>query len=142
MPRPILLALALAVLPAVAVADTKCPPRVTAAAKKTFPKATLVTCARHGSGYEAKLEKPDTSMVELDISANGEIEQIEEIIPVSDVPAAVSKAFAAKYGKATMLRAEKQTRADKRVSFEVAFKVGKSLKEATFRSDGTFVEEE
>ena len=41
-----------------------------------------------------------------------------------------------------ILRAEKQTKADTSVSFEVAFKAGKTLKEATFKDDGTFVEEE
>ena len=70
------------------------------------------------------------------------IEMIEEMIAISAIPAAVTKAFAAKYGKAELLTAEKQTKADKSVSFEIAFKTAKGTKEATFKADGTFVEEE
>jgi hypothetical protein len=74
-----------------------------------------------------------------DISATGQIEQIEEV--VACVPEAVTRAFAARYPKASMLKAEKQTRADHSITFELAFKTGKTVREATFRVDGTFVEE-
>ena len=57
------------------------------------------------------------------------------------VPEAVTRAFAARYPKASMLKAEKQTRADHSITFELAFKTGKTVREATFRVDGTFVEE-
>ena len=125
-----------------AAATTTCPVAVTDAAKKAFPDATVTKCVAEKSSFEVKMQKKDKSIVELDISASGQIEQIEEVVPVSSLPAAVTKAFAAKYGKATILRAEKQTKADKSVSYEVAFKSGKTLKEATFKEDGTFVEEE
>jgi hypothetical protein len=92
--------------------------------------------------FEVVMHRKDKSRVELDVTAKGVIEQIEETVPVSAVPAAVTKAFAARYPKASVLRAEKQTKADKSVSFELAFKVGASVKEATFKDDGTFVEEE
>ena len=138
----ILLAGSLASLPAIATADTACPTAVTEAAKKAFPDATLTKCIPEKSSFEVKMKKKDRSMVELDISAKGEIEQIEEIVPVASVPAAVAKAFATRYPKAKMLKAERQTKADKSTSFEVAFKKGKAQKEATFKEDGTFVEEE
>jgi hypothetical protein len=138
----VLFAAALASLPAIAVADTACPAAVTDAAKKAFPDATVTKCVAEKSSFEVKMQRKNKSMVELDISAKGEIEQIEEVVAVSAIPAPVTKAFAAKYPKATMLKAEKQTKADKSVSFEIAFKADKGMKEATFTADGTFVEEE
>lgn len=138
----LILAASLAALPTVALADTACPAAVTDAAKKAFTGATITKCVAEKSIFEVKMKKADGSMVELDISPKGEIEQIEEVVPVSSIPAAVTKAFAARYAKASLLKAEKQTKADKSVTFEVAFKVGKGMKEATFKEDGTFVEEE
>jgi len=132
----------LASIPASAVAAPACPAAVTDAAKKAFAGATITKCVAEKSSFEVKMKKADKTTVELDISAKGDIEQIEEVVPVASLPAAVTKAFATKYGKATILKAEKQTKADKSESFEVAFKVGKGLKEATFAADGTFVEEE
>ncbi|MDB4962708.1 MAG: hypothetical protein JWP01_2707 [Myxococcales bacterium] len=138
----LLFTVSVASLPAIAGADTACPAVVTDAAKKAFPDATLTKCTAEDSIFEVKLQKKDKSIIELDVSAKGEIQQIEEVVPVAAVPGAVTKAFAARYPKATMLKAEKQTKADKSVSFEVAFKVEKTVKEATFKADGTFVEEE
>lgn len=132
----------LASVPAIAVADTACPAAVTDAAKKAYPDAKLTKCIAEGAAFEVKMRKKDKTVVELDISAQGAIELTEEVVPVSTVPAAVTKAFSAKYPKATILKAERQTKADKSSSFEVKFKSGKGYKEATFKEDGTFVEEE
>ncbi|MDB4960804.1 MAG: hypothetical protein JWP01_803 [Myxococcales bacterium] len=138
----IMLVAALLSFPCIAGADTTCPSAVTDAAKKAYPQATITKCIAENTFFEVKMQKSDKSIVELDISAKGDIEQIEEVVPVSSVPAAVTKAFAARYPKATLLKIEKQTRSDKTITFEVAFKSGKTLKEATFKDDGTFVEEE
>ena len=128
--------------PLIAHAETACPTAVSDAAKKAFPDATISKCVAEKSIFEVVMKKKDKSRVELDVNAKGEIEQIEEIVPVSSVPAAVTKAFSARYPKSSLMRAEKQTKADKSISYEVAFKVGTAMKEATFKADGTFVEEE
>jgi hypothetical protein len=130
------------VAPIAAHAGRACPAAVTDAATKAVPDATITRCVAEHSIFEVVMHRKDKSRVELDVTAKGVIEQIEETVPVSAVPAAVTKAFAARYPKASVLRAEKQTKADKSVSFELAFKVGASVKEATFKDDGTFVEEE
>jgi len=137
-----LLAASLASLPALAAADPACPTAVTDAAKRTFPDAAITKCVAEKQGFEVKMQRKDKTVVELDISAKGEIEQIEEDVPVASLPAAVTRAFAARYPRATMLRAEKQRKADQSVSFEIAFKADKGKKEATFKADGTFVAEE
>lgn len=123
-------------------AETTCPAAVIDAAKKAYPDASITRCAPDEGNYEVKLTKKDKSKIELVITAKGDIEATEEVIAPSTLPEAVTKAFAAKYGKAQILKAEKETRADKSVTYEVAWKAGKSLKEATFKADGTFVEEE
>lgn len=140
--RTTLFAMICTFAPALAHAETGCPTAVTDAAKKAFPDATIAKCVAEKSIFEVVMKKKDNSRVELDVNAKGEIEQVEEVVPVSSVPQAVTKAFTARYPKSSLMRAEKQTKADKSVTFEVAFKVGTAMKEATFKDDGTFVEEE
>lgn len=141
--RTTVVAMLCSIAPAIANAEpTTCPSSVTDAAKKAFPDATIAKCVAEKSYFEVLMHKKDKSRVELDINAKGGIEQIEEIVPASSLPPAVTKAFAARYPKTSIMRAEKQTKADKSVTFEVAFKVGTAMKEATFKDDGTFVEEE
>lgn len=140
--RTSLFAMICSFAPALANAEATCPAAVTDAAKKAFPDAIITKCVAEKSIFEVVMKKKDKSRVELDVNAKGEVEQIEEMVPVSSVPQAVTKAFTARYPKASLMRAEKQTKADKSVTFEVAFKVGTAMKEATFKDDGTFVEEE
>jgi acyl-CoA synthetase (NDP forming) len=112
-----------------------CPKPVTEAIAKAYPKASVKACKAEGANFEARLANPD---VELDLAADGKILATEEKIAVDTLPDAVKKAFAAKYPKAKAERAEKETTADKKVSYEIKF--GKT--EATFAADGTFIEEE
>ena len=115
---------------------------MTSAATKAYPDATIRSCVAENASFEVKLARKDRTVVELDISAKGEIEQVEERIAVAALPAAVTQAFAGKYPKLTILSAEQQTKADHSVTYELAFKAGKARHEATFKSDGTFVEQE
>ena len=129
-----------------AAAPAPCPAAVTSAVDKKFPKSTVQVCkAEREDGhdqYEVKLTKADGSKVEVDVSPAGAILQTEEVVALDQVPAAVTKAFAAKYPKAKPTRAEKQTPATGKPSYELAFAVDGKRKEATFAEDGTFVEEE
>ena len=130
---------------AYAEAPKSCPATVTAAIDKAFPKATIGACkAEHEHGKditEVKLTRADGTKAEADVAADGTILQIEEVVGADTLPDAVKKAFAAKYPKAKADRVEKQT-AGKDVSYELAFATDKGRKEATFKADGTFVEEE
>lgn len=140
--RTSLVALACSLAPALSHAEPTCPAAVTDSAKKAFPTATITNCLAEKKFFEVRMQAKDKSRIELDITPSGVIEQIEEIVPISTVPVPVSNAFAARYPKSSLLRAEKQTKRDKSVTFELAFKVGATMKEATFKDDGTFVEEE
>lgn len=140
-----ILVLLLAAAPAYAEPPGGCPAAVTTAVKKAFPKATLGACkAEHEHGkdrFEVKLTKSSGEKVEVDVAPDGTVLQVEEKIAVDALPAAVKKAFAAKYPRAKMNGAEMQT-AGKDVRYEIAFTADKGRKEATFAADGTFVEEE
>jgi hypothetical protein len=127
------------------LASADCPKAITDAIAKAFPKATISACKaekEHGHDqFEAKIVKADGGKAEVDVAPDGKILQVEEVIPLDKVPAAVMKAFAAKYPKGKATRAEKQT-ADKTVTYEIAFDLGDQRKEATFDETGKFVEEE
>ncbi len=130
-------------LTSVASAET-CPAAVTAAVKKAFPDGTITKCAAHvekgQKHFEAKVSRGKATL-EIDVSPKGEILLIEEPIAVADLPAAVTRALAARYPKVKATRAEKMTKGAE-LSFEIAFQSEGRRKEATFKQDGTFVEEE
>ena len=93
--------------------------------------------------YEVKLETKEASKLELDISPEGAVLQTEEPAALDLVPKAVTAAFAAKYPKMKATRAAKQTKADGAITYELAFRDAQGKgHEATFKDDGTFVEEE
>ncbi len=141
------LALAFPMLATPASADPKpCPAAVTAAIDHAFPKATISKCVaetEHGhEQFEVKIVKADGGKAEVDVAADGKILQIEEKIAIDKVPAAVMKAFAAKYPKAKVDTAEKQTPSAGAPTYELAFASDAGRKEATFTEAGKFVEEE
>ena len=136
--RALATVLILAASSTVAAAD--CPSAVTDAVKKAFPDASVTKCVAEGKGFEVKLARKGAKL-EVDVSAAGEILMVEEPITIAELPAAVTKAMAAKYPKARASKAEKQT-ARKEISYEVDFVIDGTHKEATFKQDGTFVEEE
>ena len=127
------------------IAHADCPKAITDAVAKAFPKATITACKpekEHGHDqFEARIVKADGGKAEIDLAPDGKILQVEEIVPLDKVPAAVMKAFTAKYPKAKATRAEKQS-ADKTVTYEIAFDLGADHKEATFDETGKFIEEE
>jgi hypothetical protein len=108
--------------------------------------STLKACkAERADGvdqFEVKLVRKDKSVVDVDVSTDGKVLVIEEGIAIDKVPASVTKAFAARYPKATATAAEQQQVTGKGMRYELAFAVDGKRKEATFQADGTFVDEE
>ncbi|MEO7096600.1 MAG: PepSY-like domain-containing protein [Polyangiales bacterium] len=128
--------------PATAASGGSCPPAVTAAVTKAYPDATQKACeGEHEDGmdiFEVKLVMKDGSSAEVELSADGSILAMEEVVPASALPKAVADAFAAKYPGATAERVERITPTGKSVMFEIAF----AGKEASFSDTGAFIEEE
>jgi hypothetical protein len=129
-------------LVAVLSASPPCPQAVLDAAQKAQPGTKVASCKeeneRGKTQYEVKLE----NKIELDVSPDGKVLQTEEKVAVESVPKAVSSAFAARYPAAKASKAEKQTKADGSVTWELAFNDAKGKHEATFKADGAFLEEE
>ena len=123
-----------------------CPGPVLAAVERAFARSTISSCKterEHGrEQLEVKVVKADGAKVEVDVSPDGELLQTEETIALDQVPAAVMKAFAAKYAQAKVTTAEKQTPASGAPSYELGFATAKRRRAATFQQDGTFVAEE
>lgn len=145
-PKGLAMAVILRASASLVSAASECPPAVKAAAMKAHPDATVSACkeeTEHGkTQYEVKLTGKAGQKLELDVAPDGSILLTEEYVDLNSVPPTVISAFHGKYAGATPTRAEKQTTADGKVSYELAFSAGGKKKEATFTSDGTFVEEE
>jgi hypothetical protein len=123
-----------------------CPVVVKNAIDKAFPKASITRCKaereRGHDQFEVKLAKADGNNVEVDVTLDGKILQIEEKIAVGKVPASVMKAFAQRYPKAKLDAAEKQTPSGGDPIYELGFASDKGRAEASFKADGTFIGEE
>jgi hypothetical protein len=141
------LAFAMLIVPGLAVAKTDCPSPVKDAVKKAYPSSKVTACKEEKekgkTQYEVKIETKEAKKLELDVSPEGSVLLTEQEIAPGSVPKAVLAAFDAKYPKTKAAKAEKQTKADGTITYELAFKDAKGKKhEATFKEDGTFVEEE
>jgi hypothetical protein len=148
-----LYALTFALLGAAAVAvgaktaAAPCPSAVKDAAMKAYPASKVTACKQENEKgkvqYEVKLTTTEKKKLELDISPEGSVLLTEEPAAMSTVPAAVTAAFAAKYPKMKAASADKQTHPDGTVTYELGWKDAKGKHHAaTFKDEGTFVEEE
>ena len=137
----------LSLVAAVAHAHASCPGAVKAGVAKAYPGSKLVACKHEiedgREQYDARAKRRDGVIVELDVSTTGDVLETEAPIALGDVPAAVTAAFATRYPKTKAARAVKDVLAAGDVFYELAFAAGKHKeKEAKFKDDGTFVEEE
>ncbi|MDP9122635.1 MAG: PepSY-like domain-containing protein [Acidobacteriota bacterium] len=142
------LAIALLVTPGLAAAKTAgCPAPVKDAAMKAYPASKVTACKEEKekgkTQYEVKLQTKEAKKLEMDISPEGTVLLTEEAVATSAVPAAVMSAFDTKYSKMKPAKADRQTKPDGTITYELAWKDAKGKKhEATFKEDGTFVEAE
>lgn len=132
---------------AVALAATNtCPAPVTAAINKAYPASTVTSCKKEvekgTTQYEVKVTTKQASKIEVDVTPDGKILQTEEKVSLEAVPKAVMDGFTAKYKDAKATGAEKQTKADGSIQYELKFGAGKQKKEVTFSESGKFLEEE
>jgi len=123
-----------------------CPQSVTQAVLKAHAGAVVNACKQETEDgkiqYEVKITLTDGKRAELDVDPEGKILLTEEYVDLAAVPPAVMSAFAAKFPGAKATKAEKQTSADGKMTYELAFGTGAAKKEATFTADGALVEEE
>jgi hypothetical protein len=116
------------------------PAAVVAAASKQYPGAHMSNWTKETEDgkttYEASM-KDGSSKRDLVFAENGALFAVEEVIPVSDLPAAVKKAILGEFPGASLRKAEKICHGDE-VQYEVA--LGRaSVKEVLLTPDGRIV---
>jgi len=123
-----------------------CPAAVKAAALEGRAGASIASCKaeteKGKTQYEVKVALRDKRTLEIDVTPDGKVLKTEEKIAVSEAPAAVAAGLRAKYRDAKIEGVERQELADGSVQFEVKFRAGKTVKEATFDALGKLLEEE
>jgi hypothetical protein len=150
--RSALLVLTLAVLSAAfawsgeeKVPLDKLPQRVVKAVGAKFPKIKMVSAVKSTADgkttFEVTLKNGDYG-IDVVVTSEGKIMQIEKEMPFKDLPKPVSDAFNAKYPKATVKRVEELIKDDKTVSFELLIETtAKKTLEAYFDPMGKFLQE-
>jgi hypothetical protein len=123
-----------------------CPDAVKTAATKAHPGASVTKCRSENEKgavqYVVAMKTPDGRSVEVDASVDGRILKTEEAISVDKIPETVRRAFQSRYGDARAVSVEKETLADGKVDYEIAYWSGIRKKEITIAEDGTVIEEE
>ena len=97
------------------------PKAVSNAVKKKFPKAKVVSASKEledkKTVYEVTIEDGDQN-VQVTVTPEGEITEIEKEIAAKDLPKAVTEALDEKYPAATIKKAEEVTKG-KELTYEV-----------------------
>ena len=123
-----------------------CPPAVKDAAVKAHAGATVSSCAAEKENgrrqYSVRIVEAGGSPLELDVSPDGAILKTEQQVAFETLPSAVAAAFKGRYPEAKVSATEKQSGADGKIVYEIAFATGKKVREASFAEDGTFIEVE
>ena len=117
----------------------KVPPAVKNAFNTKYPNATNVTWAKENAKeYEAEF-KLNNNSVSANFGMDGSWVETETMIPVAELPAAVSAAIIKKYPGAVITMAEKLEMPGDKLLYEAAFKVNGKKKSLELNPDGSLV---
>ena len=123
----------------------KLPKAVLDAVKAKFPDAELIGAEKEEEDGKVIFEvaiKVKGQHIDVSLTPEGKIVEIEKAIAVKDLPKAVAESLEKKYPKATVKKTEEVTEGDK-VSYEVLLVTAdKKLLEVVFNAKGEVVEEE
>ena len=116
-----------------------CPAAVTAAVEKAYPQSKVSSCKRDRIQYEVKVDRKSAQALNIDVSEKGSIIQTREKVDVNSIPKSVVSAFQSKYHKQKILGAEKLTKPNGSIRYEVAYKKMLLRHQALFDSKGTYL---
>ncbi len=128
----------------------KLPRAVVDAVKKRFPEAEIVSASKEVEDgktlYEVALKQKDLKM-DVTLTAEGAIQEIEKEIVAKDLPKAIADSLDAKYPKATIKKAEEIIKVkdgkEKLESYEILLVTGeKKTLEVVLSPDGKVTKEE
>ena len=118
----------------------KVPKAVKNAFAAKYPNATNVKWGKENAKeYEAEFKSGNTA-VSANFGLDGSWVETETVIPIADLPAAVSTAVTSKNPGAVISMAEKTEMPGGKLHYEVAFKVGGKKKSMELNADGTKAE--
>ena len=117
--------------------SVKVPAAVKNAFSTKYPNATNVTWGKENAKeYEAEF-KMNGNAVSANFGLTGNWVETETVIPVADLPAAVSAAVIIKYPGAVITMAEKLEMPGDKLLYEAAFKVNGKKKSLELNPDGS-----
>jgi hypothetical protein len=122
----------------------KLPKEVVKAVTAKFPKAKMESAIKATVDGKSKYEvtmRAGKFGIDISITADGKIEQIEKEMALGDLPKPVSDAFKSKYPKVKVNRIEELSKDDKVVSYELLIESGARTLEAYFDPQGKFLQE-
>ena len=129
-----------------AATPASCPATVVQTITQKFPDASITACKlEHEDGrdqFEVKVADKAGAPTEADVSPDGTLLQVEQIVTLDKVPAPVTAALTARYPGVSPARVEQQTHPGHPTTYEFKLPPGSKAKEATFGEDGSFVGEE
>jgi len=123
----------------------KLPKAVTEAIKKAYPDGEMKSAEKEKEDgkevYEVVVKNKDQTL-EITLTPEGKILSVEKEIAAKDLPKAVTDAVDAKYPKATIKKAEEETK-DEKVTYEVLIEnADKQIDEVVLDHKGTSLKEE
>ena len=125
-------------------AKSKCPEAISGAVQTAYPESKISSCKQEKEDgkiqFVVSLASKTAGNVELDLDTTGSILLTEQIVPVDSVSKGAMSGFKSKYPGVKISRAEKQTKPDGSVTYELSFQDKNKKHDATFRQNGEFVE--
>ncbi len=123
----------------------KLPKAVTEAIKKAYPDGEMKSAEKEKEDgkevYEVVVKNKDQTL-EITLTPEGKILSVEKEIAAKDLPKAVTDAVDAKYPKATIKKAEEETK-DEKVTYEVLIETAdKKIVEVVLDPKGKILKEE
>jgi len=122
----------------------KLPAKIKEAVKAKFPDAEQVSAEKEKEDGKILFEvnvKNKGKVVEITLTEDGKIVELETEITVADLPKAVTEAFEKKYPKATVTKVE-EVIAGEKTKYELLITFGEKKLEVSFDPKGAFIEEE
>ena len=123
----------------------KVPKAVLDAVKTKFPGAKLLGAGKEKEDgktvFEIQIKYKDHT-IDVTVTPEGKIGLVEKLISEKEVPEVVTKAFKAKFGKATVKKIEEISKDDKVTAYEYLIELDKKMLEVKFDPKGKFLAEE
>lgn len=128
------------------LADDECPAAVKTTVEKAFPGSIMKKCkseTEHGKQmFEVKLKTKDGDTTRMDLDAAGLVLLTQQALATEAVPVVVMKSFQDKHKDYKVVRTEKWTYPDGKVTYRVTYLGDAGKKSSVFyTSNGVLVEQ-